>query len=294
MAAVLTVALTAPACEGSHLSSGSRAANSGSGGRAGDTSDASTGMGGLILLDWDAGQFGGQTDAPCDASVACDPGDTPIDSDTDCLAAPNVCYVKEQCGQFLSCRRNHGGPGVNRDSGTAAFSPSTYFPLCNPGDEQVASAIKRYSSPGVALPADCPPNRECYSQVGIDGAILCMMPEGVHCYQPSCHAGDAKAANVVDPSALAGYYAVVRCDKSILCKSISNAGESAPTCFGTYSDGTGEMPEASQDGGDATPSCCGNGRIDPGEYCDLGLLNGTWIGSYMFRCSRSCQFDGPI
>jgi len=121
-----------------------------------------------------------------------------------------------------------------------------------------------------------------------------MVPEDVHCDQPSCRAGDTQAANFVDASTYAGYYAVVLCDKSILCKSISNAGKSAPTCFGTYSDGTGEMPEASQDGGDATPSCCGNGRVDPGEYCDMGLFNDTWIGSGMFRCSRFCQFDGPI
>ncbi|GEM_PF-2745551 len=227
----------------------------------------------------------GATDGPCDASPSCNPGDIPITSDEDCLNYPDSCYVNQECGQAIACRRgtdtdaDAGGP--DGDSGTGGsigyFHFPAFFPLCNPGDEQVASA-------------NCPAERECYS---VSGTILCLLPDGEHCNDlPQCNPGDIQVTSwgysytqvaldkigCPDPDRC---YKVSLCSQSILCRAAADAGVPPVVCSGTWSDGS--LPEsraASADADDTRPTpCCGDGIVDAniGERCDLGSLNGMCL-----------------
>jgi len=55
-----------------------------------------------------------QLTGPCDASPSCNPGDIPITSDEDCLNYPDSCYVNQECGQAIACRR---GTDTDADAG---------------------------------------------------------------------------------------------------------------------------------------------------------------------------------
>lgn len=300
----LTAALVAGpadiACNGAGLATAKPDAGSlGSGGvegmadargGAGGTSDARGGAGGL-LIDLDAAvidlRFQGQL---CDAKAACEPGDIPISSDDECLAKPNTCYVNGQCDDFVACRRESSG-GARRGS-SRLLGTHVFFPLCNPGDEQVAFAVRLWDSIRRDLFVHCPPGRECYARGGSYLSVLCMVREGVHCTDPlSCNPGDVQA----DRKAIGNwqssvFYEVRLCDKALLCESAADGGVPNTTCFGVLSDGTGEAPDGV---GEAAPACCGNGRVDPGETCDVGPLNDIWLDGYT-RCSEECQIDGPV
>jgi len=288
-------------CGGSGLMTGGRDAgavreNAGGTGGSGAARGGASGI--FILLDsgWAIGGSGGGTDGPCDASVSCNPGDIPVTSDTDCLNYPNSCYVNAQCGQVMPCRRGFAGGGSNVDSGTTGTSNfPIFFPLCNPGDQQVASAVAPYYvSNKPDLSAQCPPGRECYLQGNLyDGAILCMVPEGVHCKDPlACNPGDTevRVMNLEPSSNLGPYYWVLLCSQSVLCQSSADASVYTIVCSGTYSDGRGLE---TLDGGEATTSCCGDGHIDPGEECDLSVLNGVTLNSW-FECDNYCRAHYPI
>ena len=258
------------------------------GGQAGSSSGNQTtggagGAGGASGCFFCAGSFGG-TGGQCDASVSCNPGDSPIASDSDCLSHPNSCYVNEQCGHVLACR--HGtttgadaGGSTGDSGGAGGLSPwPIFFPLCNPGDQQIASGVRPYGDYAKTdLSGNCPAERECYSLDGSNGPILCMLPEGVHCKDPlACDAGDTEAmVGDAGASDLGPMYKVSLCDQFVLCASAPEAGVHAAVCSGTWSNGIPlEPPDASTDGNDAeTISCCGDGIIEPGEECDFGVLN---------------------
>jgi hypothetical protein len=288
-------------CGGSGLMTGGRDAGA-LGGNAGGTGGAGAARGGasgiFILPDsgWATGGSGGGADGPCDASVSCNPGDIPVTSDTDCLNYPNSCYVNAKCGQVMTCRHGDGGSGARGDSGTAGTSNfPVFFPLCNSGDQQVASAVAPYAvNNQTDLSTQCPPGRQCYLQGDFfDGTILCMVPEGVHCNDsPACNPGDTQipVVNLAPPSNLGPYYRVLLCNQSVLCVSSADASVFTTLCSGTYSDGRGLE---TLDGGQAPTSCCGDGHADPGEECDLSVLNGVTLNDW-YQCDNYCRAHYPI
>jgi hypothetical protein len=288
--AALVVGPVGVGCSGSGLSTAARdaAVVSDTGGGAGATSDARDGAGGLfIAVDAtvvDVDRFKGRL---CDAKAACEPGDIPLTSDDECLTRPNICYVNGRCDEFVACRRA-GSDGTRKPDLTP-----TFFPLCKPGDVQLASTVRPYGSVSGRLSSDCPAGRECYSRAGSYGAILCMVAEGGYCNdQPSCHPGDTQVDrnDAIEDWGSAVFYDVFLCGKSVVCRWSADAGLPSSTCVGVWSDGTGDDPDGL---GETRPACCGNGQVDPGETCDVGPLNGAWLDSST-RCSTQCQIDGYI
>ena len=305
--AIIVAAMVLPACSSSGLKANAHDAGAASGGEAGSTISSTGGV--CISCFNPAGE--------CDASPSCNPGDIPTTSDEDCLSYPNSCYVNQQCGQVITCRReidtDVDAGGSNGDSGAGGTGGlplfSTFFPLCNPGDQQVASGIGLNSMEAIDLPGNCPAERECYSVNGTDGQILCVLPQGVHCDdQPQCNPGDTQIMSWGYPYSQAAFddvgcpdssrcYQVSLCYQFLLCRSAADAGVHAAVCSGTWSDGIPlQPPNASVDGGDAeTAFCCGDGIVEPGEECDFGALNGVPLDANFnpspngqIICERNC------
>jgi len=241
------------------------------GGAAGGSADGSAQECGMLCV------AGAAAVEQCDASPSCDPGDIATTSNTDCVTYPNSCYVSQQCGQDITCRHV---TNVGAIAGTSVTGGGAFFPLCNPGDQQVASGVSPRFGSHVDLSGSCPAGRECYSVYGDFGPVLCMLPEGMHCNdQLSCNSGDTPAmdGDAGSPDQYSFSYKVRLCNQVLFCRSAAEAGVYTVVCSGTYSDGIPlPPPDASADGGGAgTPVCCGNGIIDPGEECDFGDLNGV-------------------
>lgn len=295
VAATLVVGWMGWACGDSSLKSGAADAGGARGGQGGSSiahgntgeSGGTSGVGGVSLCLSCAVSVGG-AGGHCDAPPSCNPGDIPVTSDADCLDYPDSCYVNEQCGQATTCRRGAdasmavgGSNGDGGEGGAGGSSPlPIFFPICNPGDQQVASGVRTfYDYVKTDLSGDCPAGRECYSLDGSTGPILCMLPEGEHCNDPlSCNPGDTQAEDAeagCATTAPSPCYKARLCTQFVLCKSAADAGMPAVVCTGVWSDGLSfATPGPSADGGSATsPHCCGDGIVDRDEECDLGDLN---------------------
>jgi hypothetical protein len=295
VAALFVSGFTGLACSSSRVEGSIGDAALASGGQAGGTGGV------CIVCIVPVGGTGGQ----CDASLSCNPGDIPVASDEDCLNHPDSCYVNQQCGQVITCRHGTdtdvdagGSDGDSGTGGSAGYSHfPTFFPFCNPGDQQVASTIGLTSSETVDLSRNCPVERECYSVSGTAGQILCMLAEGAHCDDlPRCNPGDAQvtswgysytqialdAIGCPDPGRC---YKVSLCSQSILCRTAADAGVPPVVCSGTWSDGIPLEPSAASDAaGDGGPiPCCGDGivNVDSRERCDLGSLNGMCLDAQL-------------
>ena len=195
----------------------------------------------------------------------------------------------------------HGVPDAFTPSrGGAACPPLPCFsyPMCNRGDQQVATVGPRCTF----SPWECPAERECYSLEGSCSSILCVLPEGLHCSDSlSCNPGDTPLPQF-DQSCMGNpspCYETRLCAQYIWCKKpvIPYGG----ICTGIWSDaGILESPDASDDGGDGERlPCCGDGIVDPSEQCDLGKLNGVPLdvhgnptdGGGSVYCDTSCLLN---
>ena len=323
MVAALVAGLVVLACSSSGLKNGAGDAGTAKGGQGGSIigdlptggSGGAPGAGGVSLC-LSCAAFVGGAGGHCDASPSCNPGDIPVTSDADCLEYPNSCYVNEQCGQVITCRHGAGASvdagGSNGNGGTSGSAGTSgnvggggtggssplpiFFPICNPGDQQVASGIRLdYDHVHTYLSGDCPAGRECYSVDGSTGPILCMLPEGLRCADSLfCNPGDTeeKYAGLDCTAAPNSCYQIHLCNRSKLCLSASGAGAFPSACSGVWSNGFPfEPPDASAASGDSgAMNCCGDGILQAGEQCDMGNLNGVPLGD--LECTAECRILG--
>jgi hypothetical protein len=178
-------------------------------------------------------------------------------------------------GGFVPIQGGHAGSTTTSQGGTVCSPPPcASYPMCNPSDQQVATA-----GPNCTFPSwDCPAERECYTLQGGCGPILCLLPAGLHCSDSlSCNPGDTPTTSDNCVGSPSPCYENRLCTRSIYCR--NSASPYGGICTGTWSDGgTLEPPDASAGSDDAgTRPCCGDGVPDYqyGEQCDLGPLNGV-------------------
>jgi hypothetical protein len=179
-----------------------------------------------------------------------------------------------------------GGAGGIRGTGGTCAS----FRMCNGGDSQLG-----YGGFEIDPSVGCPTERECYVLQYGCGNTFCMLPEGVHCTDKlTCNPGDMEtSSDAPDCSKYQGCYIKQLCASEIWCKHATDAGVDVSASATGMDTGASdaEVWDASEpeSGVDATyvPSC-GNAIVDPGEYCDLGSLNGWCLDSHLNSVNFGC------